>query len=196
MLIHLKGFEKSPPDSGKVTHGKFSFLVFFFVRQETLAQRVIAEFPSKNQQLNFQAIPFGDSILFSYDEVVGPNGRRVRDIKWVSKDDVANDIFCPVDVSAVDSEGDRVYHYYRKKTLRAYEKLADSRTMNSLPESIEFKDMMILASYVDGNLFLILLNEGGNEIAVQEIALAIKVNLPIPLFKRWRLPLYSPLPHP
>ena len=58
-----------------------SFLAFFYLSQEAPAQRVIAEFPSKNKQLNFQAIPFGVSILFSYDEVVGPNGRRVRDVK-------------------------------------------------------------------------------------------------------------------
>jgi hypothetical protein len=42
--------------------------------------------------------------------------------------------------------------------------------MDNLAESIEFNDVMILASYVDDNLFLILLNEGGTEISVQEIA--------------------------
>jgi hypothetical protein len=148
-----------------------SFLAFFYLSQAALAQRVIAEFPTKNRQLNFQAIPFSDSILFSYDEVVGPNGRSVRDVKWVSKAGSVHDIFCPVDVFAVESEGDKIYHYYReRKSLKAYEKYNDSKTMNNLPESIEFKDVMILASYVDGNLFLILLNEGGNEISVQEIA--------------------------
>ena len=147
------------------------FLAFCLVGQEVSAQRVIAEFPSKNQQLNFQAIPFGDSILFSYDEVVGPNGRRVGDVKWVSKAGIAHDVFCPVNVFAVESEGDKIYHYYReRKSLRAFEKLVDSRTMNNLPESIEFKDVIILASYVDGNLFLILLEEGGKEISVLEIA--------------------------
>ena len=147
------------------------FLAFFCLIQEGSAQRVIAEFPSKNQQLNFQAIPFGDSILFSYDEVVGPNGRRVRDVKWVSKAGIAHDVFCPVNVFAVESEGDKIYHYYReRKSLRAFEKLIDSRTMNNMPESIEFKDVIILASYVDENLFLILLKEGGNEISVLEIA--------------------------
>ena len=147
------------------------FVAFFYLSQEALAQRVIAEFPSKNQQLNFQAIPFGDSILFSYDEVVGPNGRRVRDVKWVSKAGVAHDVFCPVNVFAVESEGDKIYHYYReRKSLRAFEKLVDSRTMNNLPESIEFKEAIILASYVNENLFLILLKEEGNEISVLEIA--------------------------
>jgi len=147
------------------------FLAFFCLIQEALGQRVIAEFPSKNQQLNFQAIPFGDSILFSYDEVVGPNGRRVRDVKWVSNAGVAHDVFCPVNVFAVESEGDKIYHYYReRKSLRAFEKLVNSRTMANLPESIEFKDVIILASYVDGNLFLILLKEGGKEISVLEIA--------------------------
>ncbi len=145
--------------------------VFFYPGQEAIAQQVITEFKSKNQQLNFQAIPFGDSILFSYDEVVGPNGRRVRDFKWVSKTGDAHDIFCPVNVFAVESEGNKIYHYYRERnSLRAYEKLVDSRTMNNVPESIEFKDVMILASYVDGNLFLILLKEGGKEISVLEIA--------------------------
>ena len=148
-----------------------AFLAFFYVSQQTLAQRVIAEFPSKNRQLNFQAIPFNDSILFSYDEVVGPNGRRVRDVKWVSKGGRVQDVFCPVNVFAVESEGDYIYHYYReKKSLMAFEMLVGSRTMNNRPESIEFKDVIILASYVDDNLFLILLNEGGNEISVQEIA--------------------------
>ena len=118
------------------------FLAFFCLIQEALGQRVIAEFPSKIQQLNFQAIPFGDSILFSYDEVVGPNGRRVRDVKWISKAGIAHDVFCPVNVFAVESEGDKIYHYYReRKSLRAYEKLVDSRTMNNLLESIEFKDV-------------------------------------------------------
>jgi len=147
------------------------FLAFFCLIQEALGQQVIAEFPSKIQQLNFQAIPFGDSILFSYDEVVGPNGRRVRDVKWISKAGIAHDVFCPVNVFAVESEGDKIYHYYReRKSLRAYEKLIDSRTMNNLPESIEFKDEIILASYVDENLFLILLKEEGKRISVLEIA--------------------------
>lgn len=166
-----------------------SLITFFYITQEVLAQRVIAEFPTKNRQLNFQAIPFRDSILFSYDEVVGPNGRRVRDVKWISKAGIVHDVFCPADVFAVESEGDKIYHYYlERKSLRAYEKLVDSRTMNNLPESIEVKDVVILASYVDGNLFLILLNEGGKEISVQEIAGMRVVNtttykLPIALDK-------------
>ncbi|HZB11932.1 MAG TPA: hypothetical protein VE467_02835 [Chryseolinea sp.] len=148
-----------------------SVLAFFYLYQAGFAQHIMAEFPSKNQQLNFQAIPFGDSILFSYDEVVGPNGRRVRDVKWISKAGIAHDIFCPVNVFAVELEGDKVYHYYReKRSLRAYEKLMNSRTMNNLPESVEFDDVIILASYVEENLFLILLKEGGNEISVLEIA--------------------------
>jgi hypothetical protein len=147
------------------------FISFFYLGHEVSAQRVIAQFPSKNKQLNFRAIPFGDSILFSYDEVVGPNGRQVRDVKWVSNAGGVHDIFCPVNVFAVEVEDDKVYHYYReRRSLRAYEKSVDSRTMNNLPESIEFHDVIILASYVDNNLFLILLNEGGNEIIVQEIA--------------------------
>src|SRR5688572_19895903 len=146
-------------------------LAFFGLIPVALGQRVIAEFPSKNQQLNFQAIPFGDSILFSYDEVVGPNGRRVRDVKWVSKAGVAHDVFCPVNVFAVESEGDKIYHYYReRKSLKAYEKAVDSRTMANVPESIEFNDVIILASYVDKNLVLILLKNGGKEISIQEIA--------------------------
>jgi len=149
----------------------FSFFVFFYLGHGSLAQRVFAEFPTKNQQLNFQAIPFGDSILFSYDEVVGSNGRRVRDVKWVSKAGSVHDVFCPVDVMAVESEDDKIYHYYReRKSLKAYEMLVGSSTMNNLPESLEFKDEMILASYVNENLFLILLNKGGNEISIKEVA--------------------------
>jgi hypothetical protein len=136
-----------------------------------MAQRVIAEFPTKNRQFNFQAIPFGDSILFSYDEVVGPGGRSVRDVKWISKAGSSHDVFCPVNVFAVETEGDKIYHYYReRKSIRAYEMLAGTRTMNNLPESVELKDVIILASYVDDNLFLMLLKEGGKEISILEIA--------------------------
>ena len=62
--------------------------------------------------------------MFSNDEVVGPNGRRVRDVKWVSKAGSVHDVFCPVNVFAVESEGDKISHYYReRKSFRAFEKL-------------------------------------------------------------------------
>ena len=148
-----------------------SLFAFFYLSQTGWAQRVIAEFRTKNRQLNFQAIPFGDSILFSYDEIVTSQGRKVRDVKWVSNSGKVDKLFCPVNVFALESEGDNLYHYYwDKKSLRAYEMLVGSRTMNNLPESIAFKEEIILASYVDKNLMLMLLKEGGTEIAVQEIA--------------------------
>ncbi|HEX6227058.1 MAG TPA: hypothetical protein VFZ52_21715, partial [Chryseolinea sp.] len=146
-------------------------LAICFIPRESLAQKILAEFPSKNRQLNFQAIPFGDSILFSYDEVVGPNGRRVRDVKWISKAGSVHDVFCPVNIFAVEAEGDKIYHYYQeRRSLMAYEKDIDSRTMNNMTESIELRDVIVLATYVHENLFLMLLNEDGNEISLLEIA--------------------------
>ena len=89
----------------------------FYLSHGASAQRIIAEFPSKNKQLNFQAIPVGDGILFSYDEVVGPNCRRVRDGKWVSNAASVHDIFCPVNVFAIAVKDDKVNHYYHERKI-------------------------------------------------------------------------------
>jgi hypothetical protein len=131
----------------------------------------MAEFQSKNLQLDFQGIPFGDSVLLSYVEVVGPNRNRVKEVKWVSKEGKMRDLYCPQNVFAVESEEGKIYHYYREgKALKAFELAAGSETMVGLPESIEFNDVIILASYVDENLFFILLNEDGTEMSVMEVA--------------------------
>ena len=151
--------------------GRLVIFLILLLPIPVCSQQILAEFQSKNVQLDFQGIPFGDSILLSYEEIIGPNRNRVKKVKWISKEGSARDIFCPVNVFAVEAESNKVYHYYREgKSLKAFEKVVDSETMVGLPESIEFNDVTILASYVDENLFFILLKDGGREISVLEIA--------------------------
>lgn len=146
-------------------------LIFCWFVSDAFPQQVIAEFSSKNRQFDFKALPVGDSILVSYDEAVGTSSQRRRLVKWVSKDSVVDDTYCPAGVFAVERKGNNLYYYYKeKKSIKAFERVAGTQSINYLPASVEFDDQIVLANYVRGNLFFVTLHGEGNIISVTEIS--------------------------
>lgn len=146
-------------------------LTFFCFYPDAFSQQVIAEFSSKNRQFDFNAIPVGDSVLVSYDEAVGPSAKRTRFVRWVSKDRVVNDIYCPTNVFAVEHDGNGLYYYYKeKKAIKAFERTTGTQSIIQVPGSIEFNDEIVLANYVKENLFFITLKAEGKILSISEVS--------------------------
>lgn len=146
-------------------------LVIAIISPELHAQTKLFQIDVPRKLDNFQAISVGDSILLSYDEEL--NEKWVRKTSWIA-DRLERQYLLAVDPFAVARKQEGDYLYYldvsNKKvvTLKCLviDKNSKKQSLSELNVPIQGH---ILGSFVDGSLFIVVLDRIGLGLSILEI---------------------------
>lgn len=151
---------------------------------DLFSQELIYEFTPKGRLREINATTAGDTILLSYEESTGDS--RALQSRWISDSSATPDNI-DVNIFQAVGSGDNIYLYFldgkpEKRVLKAvlYNKTKRSRVEVSNQVNLSGS---IVGSYVNKNLFIMLLQDKGNTFAILEID---KLN--IVSEKRYKLP--------
>ncbi|HEY0741698.1 MAG TPA: hypothetical protein VGD40_09555 [Chryseosolibacter sp.] len=138
---------------------------------QTFSQSIFAEIPFDEHRItDFDAIAFGDSILFSYNEpaVSGP----VQRSQWVRHQKVSGKISLSEPVAFIHSQGDQ-FHYYSMRQMKdaiVIKAFAPAGNEKAAPVGeVSLREGIVMAAYTHHNLVLVIYERSNNAVSVYEI---------------------------
>lgn len=131
-------------------------------------QTVLAEMPAeKNAMDDVLAIPFHDSIFFSYHEDKG-----MRRSKWIREGGESRESGVTAEVMSIARFDGKVYYYYlaeRKGAVALKAQVESAGTLKADTTSIALAGGIVLGAYQEKNFFMVLYNRDNNQIIWHEI---------------------------
>jgi hypothetical protein len=158
------------PNAMKLTFCYCVTLLLTFYASRSTAQSVLCEFAPKGKLDDFNISTIGDTIILCYKE--SSSSTSIRKTLVIREALVSTDNI-PVSIHAVTSVNDKTYFYYlsgkaKSRTLKALITEQKSGSRSESAQSIPIPGT-ILGSYVDKDLFFILLDETGRNLSLLKI---------------------------
>ena len=196
-IICTLSFLKIPPlhSPMKIIYSASLLTIFFilFTTVDSLSQQILYDYKSKGGLKDFNALPIGDSILFSCEEFVA--NTWIRKSKWITDTQISG-FNLPTDAFAAATFGNEIYLYSldgkpKSRVLKAVSLNPNTKVNQESNIALPLTGTLV-GNYIDKNLFLLLLQDHGRSLRVVEIHKMNIVNeihfkLPISLsYHLWR----------
>ena len=122
---------------------------------------------------DFYALPFNDSVLFSYTEYTRA-GEFTHKTKWMKEDGKVTDIILNIRPVAIAGNEEGIYYYYfvednKSLKLKAIVEDVHSHERKESSSSLLFPKGIVLAAYQDLNMFFIIFDREANIITLLEV---------------------------